>query len=56
MQELNMAEVSAVSGGFWPIIIIIGAIILSGCGDNAAKDKEGKNKKKIDEEIEKAGG
>lgn len=49
MQELNMLEVNAVSGGFLPIIII-GAIILSGCG---AKDTIEKKKKKDQEEIDR---
>ncbi|BBB69967.1 hypothetical protein UNDYM_5714 [Undibacterium sp. YM2] len=54
MQELNMAEVQQVSGGFLPLLVIA-TIILTGCG-GPADDKENKNKKKIDDEIERSGG
>lgn len=56
MQELNMVEVNEVNGGvIWiPIVIIV--IGLSGCDDSPAVDKENKNKKKIDDAIEKSGG
>ena len=44
-----MVEVETVSGGFIPVIILIG-IILTGCG---AKENIEKKKKKDEEEIEK---